>query len=174
MESWKKIAGGAAAVLAVYIIVVPFFWGFLAPSPKVVCAQEWSHNVDMPVSLHITAWHGNYTIGKVDFFVDNLKSQMPGTEGSLAAVVLHSEPRKQEWALWNPLKRITFPQSTTLEFTVPLERLATENQVGPGTITGMFMIQIDHPGTHVPSRTVANTPRQQTNIRQIPFTITLN
>lgn len=166
---WKPLLVAVGVALFAYFFLVPVIvWD--PPSAAVGLPSSWPANQDLTFTVQLSAWHANFGVTGVRFYVDYHGSTSKGPEGLFyPAMVLQQQPPKLGGLLRT--NRFTFPRSRQFQVTVPFREFAEQGLLGPGTLTGKVDVScvsyepaLDrrYGGDHVESRTTS-----------VPFTITI-
>ncbi len=143
MTRKQRILTGVVVVLMLYFLVLPGFWTWLPPTAIAVVPSSWLHNKDMPITIRVSAWHSNYELREVLFGILPERGQVQSKRPPLYPIVLVKGQHNRTWNRWT-LNRFTFPRTRQIPVVVPLERLATEGRIVPGTREGFINIRIDY------------------------------
>jgi hypothetical protein len=146
--------------LGLYLVVVPFFWP--PPAAQVTIPKESAFNQDLHIDATVSAWHSNFVVVGVRFYVDFQKTTAHGPKGSLDTLSLYEGEGPPDWTFWN-LNRLTWPCSEHLNLKVPLSELAAAGLVQPGVVVGKVDVSIAYrPGFN-------RTAKYSMTVRSIPI-----
>jgi hypothetical protein len=134
------IATFLGTTLAGYFAVLPLFW----PTPTVSVDMPVTAPADADLSIRVTAsaWHSNFGIVNVRFYVDPATTPH-GPGGPFYPVVLYNAARVHRWPIWS-VDRMSWPRSRTLELTLPLRKLSEEGVVTPGLLRGKVDVAVEY------------------------------
>jgi len=123
---------------------------------------------ELKIDLSIFAWHRNFDVQQVRFYVDYWSSSAKGEEGLFNPVpVLEREARHfPSFFSRNPF---TWPSEQRITVSVPLAEFAEKRLVGPGVLEG----KIDVTFTYAPGVRGRRVPYDATRMatQSIPFHI---
>jgi len=171
MRRWKKVYLTLAVALAAgYFLVLPFCW----PEPTVIATvpAEASLGEDLPVSVRVDAWHSNFEIAHVRFYVDFHGSTAHGPAGLFHPQPLHQGEGKASWTN-RELSRLTLPVSKTLDLVFPLKRFAEQGKVGPGKLVGKVDVTFHFMEGFIPKRGKSGRHESISRTKYVPFEIEL-
>jgi hypothetical protein len=171
--SKRRLTVGAVVAAVGYFAVLPAFWFWMPPSATANLPPEWSYNQDMPVSVVVSSWHANYKVTEVRFVADPQKTQLKDVRTPLYPVLLLNEKPPRYWSRLT-LNPLTFPTKRRLELTLPLQSLAGEGKVGPGTVVGNIDVEIAHVGAVNQHSGGAGGEMSQNSRSRIPFELVLH
>jgi len=134
---WLLLIGA----IAVYVFVVPPFWP--DPTVRADLPPEAFLDEEPEIKVTVSAWHSNFQIAHVRFYVDRGSTTAHGPRGPLHPLVLHNAPRMHRWSFWR-LDRLTWPRSRVLRLALPLKRLSQEGVVKPGIVRGKIDVEVDY------------------------------
>ena len=170
MTKKRLIVTAVVAIPFVYFLVLPMFWSLMPPSVAAGIASEWPHNRDMPIPISVWAWHKNFVVTNVRFYVDHQNTTAHGPNGPFYPESVFAVRGQTRWTRWG-INRFTWPRRRRMEVVVPFARLAGEGVVQPGVVKGQLDIGIAYVGTMSRYEGPIITPRQFRE--SIPFELTL-
>jgi hypothetical protein len=146
MTRKQRISAAVVVVVTLYFLVLPSIWTWLPPTATAVVPQSWPHNKDMPIEIRLSAWHSNYELQEVRFGILPERGRLQPQHPPLYPMVLVEGQRNRTWNRLT-LNRFTFPRTRRIPLVVPLERLAAEGRIVPGTREGFVNIRINYVGS---------------------------
>ena len=159
----RAILTGVVVLAVAYYVVLPWFW----PDPRVEAAMPPALSLGEDLSFRLTtsAWHGNFHVYYVRFWVDNQASTAIAPGKSLFAIqVVNEPPREFKWERW--LARWTRPCTHHITVSAPLHVAAEQGTLQPGVLEGKIDVRL----TVAPNDTRLPAKRLQ---QDVPFQITV-
>lgn len=161
-----------AVFLMFYFFCTPMFWGHMPITVTSDLPSEWNHTEDLPMTITVRAWHNNFRVTQVRFFIDNQNTKMTGVEGPIYPVMLMQDPPTRGWNRLT-LNWFTLPFVRRYEFVLPFESMKSEGKCGPGLICGKIDVQVDHVGNVDQYSSVAFNELNEEYSHSVPFRIAL-
>lgn len=165
----RSVATGAVSAACIYFLILPIAW----PQPQVTARIPDSARItgDLSVEISIFAWHRNFDVQQVRFYVDDWASSAKGEKGLFNPMpVLEREAKRfPSFLSRNPF---TWPSEQRITVSVPLGDLAEKQLVGPGILEG----KIDVTFTYAPGVRGRRVRRDATRLatQSVPFRILIN
>lgn len=132
--------------LMFYFFGTPVFWGQMPITVTSELPSEWNHAEDLPITITVRAWHNNFRVTQVRFFIDNSNTKMTGVAVPIYPVMLMQDPPTRSWNRLR-LNWFTLPFVRRYKFVLPFESMKSQGKCGPGLIVGKINVQVDHVGS---------------------------
>lgn len=172
MTPRRAIITAFVLVLVGYFILVPWLWGSGAPRTVSNIPDSWPHNQDLPVTLTTSAWHSNFKITQVRAVIDPTTTSMAEADEHLYPMILFKEPKPKTWSIFH-VSRLTFPRSRSKEVVVPFARLAAEDKVAPGTLSGYLDVEYTYVRNLARPNVIAFNVLLEEKTERLPFQLRL-
>ncbi len=170
MNTRNRWITAAGVVLFCYFFIFPIFWG--EPEVAADVPEQARLGEDLTFKVTLSAWHGNFDLTNVRFYVDFHGSTAKGEKGLFnPAIVLERQPRPLG-GFWST-RRITWPHTAHYTVTVPLSQFAAEGLLGAGELAGKVDVT-DRCQRIRPHRRIRGGDQSITATKSIPFRITIS
>jgi hypothetical protein len=138
----------AALLLCVFL----FYWGLVPvwlppPALSVDMPAETPVDRNLPIRIHLNAWHSNFEVVQVRFYSDYGKSDVDGPKGPFYPQVLYQLNEEVRWP-FTKINRFAFPRHRGLDVVLPLAKLHADRVVKPGTVHGKIDVTLAYPDLH--------------------------
>ena len=169
----KPMLTVVAVVAAGYFLVVPLMWRSMEPTAQASIPAEWTLGEDLPLHIVIDAWHSNYTLIGVRFYIDHTQTKLEGIKQPPYPIQILQKPAPKRWARLS-INRLTYPRREIRLITVPLADLAAKGELAPGVLAGNLDVELGFVGSLYRASGGPGADRVLTRMQKIPFSITLN
>ena len=130
-----------------YLGIIPtYFWP--VPTVQIEIPKGQPLQQDLSLDLTVSAWHENFSIHNVRFYIDPSTTSAHADGKPLLATTLYNDGKPPTSISFGGVSRITWPHDEKLSLTVPLQQWAKEQRTKPGLLVGKLDIEISYPQMH--------------------------
>ncbi len=132
---------------SLYLGILPkFFWS--VPTVFVEIPKTQPLHEDLSLDLTVSAWHSNFDIHNVRFYVDPVQTSANAEGKPLLATTLYNDGKSPRSMGYGAVSRVTWPHDKKLHLTVPLKRWANEQRTQAGQLVGKLDVEVRYPQMH--------------------------
>jgi hypothetical protein len=168
--TYKRAVPPVLVAAMLYFGALPALWP--RPTAGMRMPAEVALGDDVTLQVAATAWHSNFNVTRIRFWVDPLRSSALVEGVPFYPIELREVAPRTSWPAWS-LNRFTWRRTRHYTVTAPLGRRWREGALKAGTIEGMLWVTIESPQVGRSRRYTRGGSQVNSDPHGIPFTLRL-